>query len=143
MLRTSGDAQHAECAAPKIIHILVKLTLFLSVGQFNHLCSKLDGAVGTVHLADAASYALMASLIIVDKGKLGAETLTYLKCLTVLGITFSYFRSHKLLACNLHSLDEAGYATANTLEIFFYTTHSLSVKMIISVPVRQGYREVL
>lgn len=83
--------------------------VFLAVGGIHHFGGKRNSAVGTIALAYTASYALVVAVSIIFELKYGAETLGHMHFFAILGIAFCYFGGYKLLACNLHSLDETRY----------------------------------
>lgn len=101
--------------------------LGFSVGQLHHLCDELNRSVRTVHLAYAASDALMATLFIVFKRELSPEPICYFQGCPVLRITLGDFWGDEFFTGDGHAGHEAFQPAPNFRKIFLDTTHLLKL----------------
>lgn len=105
-------------------YIYLSSTFFLfPVGEVHHPGLESDGAIGTVHLANATAYALVVAVHIFKRED-GTEPVGYVKVIAVLGIALCDFLGHKFLSCHLHTFHKADDSFADRGEVFNNITHN-------------------
>ena len=87
-MRTGIDAELAEYARTEVVLIFRQYLLFLTVFRLYGFTRHFDGVVGTSHLTQAASYAMMLVLLVVGHRQRTPEAFGEFQCLPVLRILF-------------------------------------------------------
>ena len=88
IMRTGIDAELAEYARTEVVLIFRQYLLFLTVFRLYGLTRHFDGVVGTSHLTQAASYAMMLVLLVVGHRQRTPEAFGEFQCFPVLRILF-------------------------------------------------------
>ena len=126
VVRAGADAELAEHAASQIVGVGFQHFRLLAFGIGHHLAFHVDGPVGTVHLADAASHAMMVVVGGVDHFQTasvqGRDVQVFFP---VFGVTFGGLLAEEDLQRRFHP-DQQGLQCLEEIgEISPYAIHCL------------------